>query len=80
MESILWVHCVSGNDLCWCESVNVLQEKYFFRLYEKEICRLKKNMMGWNSKPEIFHEDKTHESPKKRLQIFFYSVHGENTI
>ena len=28
-------------------------------------------MMGWNSKPEIFHEDKTHESQKKRLKIIF---------
>ena len=38
-------------------------------------------MMGWNSKPEIFHEDKTHESQKKRLKIiFFYSLRGENTI
>ena len=80
MESILWVHCVSGNVLCWCESVNILQEKYFFSDYMKRNMSFKKNMMGWNSKPEIFHEDKTHESQKKGLKIFFYYSHGENTI
>ena len=31
-------------------------------------------MMGWNSKPEIFHEDKTHESQKKRLKIIFFII------
>ena len=44
---------------------------------------LKKNMKGWNSKPEIFHEDKTHESEKKRLKIVFFTIpalHGENAI
>ena len=28
-------------------------------------------MMGWNSKPEIFHEDKTHESQKTSQNNFF---------
>ena len=28
-------------------------------------------MMGWNSKPEIFHEDKNHESEKKSQNNFF---------
>ena len=35
------------------------EEKIFFCKYDK------KNMKGWNSKPEIFHEDKTHETQKK---------------
>ena len=33
-----------------------------------------KNMMGWNSKPEIFHEDKTHESQKKTSQNNFFII------
>ena len=39
-------------------------------------------MKGWNSKPEFLHEDKTHESEKKRLKFFFDipALHGENAI
>ena len=38
-------------------------------------------MNGWNSKPEILHEGKTHESEKK-VSIFFTipALHGENAI
>jgi len=32
-----------------------------------------KNMKGWNIKPEIFHEDKAHESKKAVQNIFSYS-------
>ena len=40
-----------------------------------------KKMNGWNSKPEILHEGKTHESEKK-VSIFFTipALHGENAI
>ena len=45
-------------------------------------CFLKKNIKGWNSKPEIFHEDKTHESEKTSLNSYFTIpvLHGENAI
>ena len=38
----------------------------------KKIC--KKNMKGWNSKPEILHEDKTHESAKNVSKCFFLKI------
>ena len=72
---------IFGQNLCWCKIVYILQENIFFRKCDKNMF-LKKNMKGWKSKPEIFHEDKTHESKKMSQNSFFTipALHGENVI
>ena len=46
-----------------CKTVNIFQEKYLFRKYDKKYgIFLTKNLKGWTVKPEILYEDKTDQS------------------
>ena len=46
----------------WCKNINIFQEQFFPRKYDKNMGFLTKNLKGWTVKPETFHEDKTDQS------------------
>ena len=56
--------------LWWCKTVNILQEKYFFRKYEQKYVIKKQNMNAGRVNLK-FYMKKKHMNPRKKSQNVF---------